>query len=99
MDNIGKITWPDLSLRCERMLLSFFYIQNTFMDTDTTIQTGETTSKVEFDVSVSNVTMFCEIIENNKNEIFLVIRLRKSFIKYFSKIRLQYEIASEQSKH
>ena len=73
MDNIGKITWPDLSLRCERML-SFFYIQNTFMDTDTTIQTGETTSKVEFDVSVSNVTMFCEIIENNKNEIFLVIR-------------------------
>ena len=51
------------------------------MDTDTTIQTGETTSKVEFDVSVSNVTMFCEIIENNKNEIFLVIRLRKKFYK------------------
>ena len=85
MDNISKFTWPDLSLRCERMLLSFFYIQNTFMDTDTTIQTGETTSKVEFDVSVSNVTMFCEIIENNKNEIFLVIRLRKKFYRVFCK--------------
>ena len=85
MDNIGKITWPDLSLRCERMLLSFFYIQNTFMDTDTTIQTGETTSKVEFDVSVSNVTMFCEIIENNENQMLFIMTKRKSFTKYFSK--------------